>query len=73
MDWDRIERNWQHFKGNARRHWRKLTAAELDAIAGSRAELATHIQEAYRLSSEQAEAQLASWQQAQKERRGPRL
>ena len=69
MDWDRIERNWQHFKGNALRHWRKLSAAELDAIAGSRAELATHIQAAYRISSEQVERQLASWQQAQKERR----
>jgi len=69
MDWDRIERNWQHFKGNALRHWRKLSAAELDAIAGSRAELATRIQAAYRISSEQVERQLASWQQAQKERR----
>lgn len=68
MEWDRIERNWQHFKGNALRHWRKLSAAELDAIAGSRAELAIHIQAAYRLSSEQAELQLASWQRAQKER-----
>ena len=69
MDWDRIERNWQHFKGNALRHWRKLSAAELDAIAGSRAELAIHIQAAYSISSEQAERQLASSQQAQKERR----
>jgi uncharacterized protein YjbJ (UPF0337 family) len=69
MEWDRIAGNWQHFKGNALRHWRKLSAAELDAIAGSRTGLATHIQEAYSLSSERAEAQLASWQQAQKERR----
>jgi len=38
-------------------------------IAGNRAELATHIREAYGLSNEQTERQLASWQQAQKERR----
>ena len=68
MDWARIAGNWAHFKGNALRHWRRLTAAQLEAIAGSREQLATHIQEAYRLSSEQAEKQLASWQQAQKER-----
>ena len=68
MEWARIERNWPHFKDNALRHWRKLSAAQLDAIAGSREQLAAHIQEAYRISSEQAEKQLASWQQAQKER-----
>jgi uncharacterized protein YjbJ (UPF0337 family) len=68
MEWDRIAGNWQHFKGNAQRHWRRLTAEQLDAIAGSREQLAQHIQLAYRLSSEQALAQLASWQEAQKER-----
>ena len=47
---------------------RKLSVEQLDAIAGSREQLATYIREAYRLSSEQAEMQLASWQQAQKER-----
>jgi uncharacterized protein YjbJ (UPF0337 family) len=68
MEWARIAGNWEHFKGNALRHWRRLTAAQLDAIAGSRAQLATHIEQAYRLSCEEAERQLASWQQAQKER-----
>jgi uncharacterized protein YjbJ (UPF0337 family) len=69
MDWARIAANWEHFKGNAQRHWRKLSAEELDAIAGSREQLATHIERAYRLSLEEAEKQLDSWQQAQKERR----
>jgi uncharacterized protein YjbJ (UPF0337 family) len=68
MEWDRIERNWPHFKGNALRHWRKLTLNELETIAGSRAELATHLERAYGVSREQAEKELASWQQAQKER-----
>ena len=69
MEWERIEANWQHFKGNALRHWRKLTLDELDAIAGRREALATHLQQVYRVSAEQAEKELASWQQAQKERR----
>lgn len=68
MEWDRIAGNWRHFKGNALRHWRKLSAGQLDAIAGRREQLALEIQQAYRLSVEQAEKQLAAWQQAQKER-----
>jgi len=68
MEWARIAGNWPHFRANALRHWRKLSVEQLDAIAGSREQLATYIREAYRLSSEQAEMQLASWQQAQKER-----
>jgi uncharacterized protein YjbJ (UPF0337 family) len=69
MEWDHIAGNWQHFKGNALRHWRKLTAGQLDAVAGKREELASQIQQTYCLSGEQAEQQLASWQAAQKERR----
>ena len=68
MEWDRIAGNWRHFKGNALRHWRKLSAGQLDAIAGRREQLALEIQQAYRLSVEQAEKRLAAWQQAQKER-----
>jgi uncharacterized protein YjbJ (UPF0337 family) len=68
MEWDRIAGNWRHFKGNALRHWRRLSAGQLDAIAGRREQLALEIQQAYSLSVEQAEKQLAAWQQAQKER-----
>ena len=32
MEWDRIERNWSHFKGNARRHWTRLSEAQLEHI-----------------------------------------
>jgi uncharacterized protein YjbJ (UPF0337 family) len=69
MEWERIALDWQHFKGNALRHWRRLTAEQVDAVAGKREELASQIQQTYRLSGEQAEQQLASWQAAQKERR----
>jgi len=68
MEWARIAGNWPHFRANALRHWRKLSVEQLDVIAGSREQLAAYIREAYRLSSEQAEMQLASRQQAQKER-----
>ena len=68
MDWDRIERNWHHFKGNARRHWVKLSDKQLDAIGGKRERLAGKIQEVYGISTETAEKQLAAWQHAQKEK-----
>jgi len=68
MEWDRIEGKWQHFKGNALLHWGKLTVDQLDASSGKREQLARKIQEAYRISGEEAEKQLAAWQHAQKER-----
>jgi uncharacterized protein YjbJ (UPF0337 family) len=68
MDWERIEGNWAHFKGNARRHWSKLTDEQLELVAGKRDRLAGKIQEVYGVSSEIAEKQLAEWQRAQRER-----
>ena len=35
MNWERIEVNWKHFEGNAKRHWVKLSEEELEVIAGS--------------------------------------
>ena len=72
MEWHRIAGDWQHFKGNALRHWRRLTAEQVEAIAGKREQLAREVQQAYRLSSEQAELQVAAWQHAQKERHASR-
>ena len=67
MIWDRIERNWQHYKGNAKRHWAKLSDEQLELVAGNRDQLAGKIQEVYGVSKEIAEKQLESWQRAQKE------
>ena len=70
MEWDRIERNWSHFKGNARRHWTRLSEAQLEHIEGKRERLAASLEETYALSKESAEKQLAEWQNAQKDK-GP--
>jgi uncharacterized protein YjbJ (UPF0337 family) len=67
MNWERIELNWRHYKGNARRHWVKLSEEQLDFVAGNRERLADKIREVYGVSQEIAEKQLASWQGAQKE------
>jgi uncharacterized protein YjbJ (UPF0337 family) len=67
MNWDRIEGNWKQAKGTVKEKWGKLTDDQLDVIAGKRDLLAGKIQEAYGISKEDAEKQLAEWQDAQKE------
>jgi len=67
MNWDRIEGNWKQFKGNAKEQWGRLTDDQLDVIAGKRDNLAGKIQEAYGISKDETEKQLASWQQRMKE------
>ena len=67
MNWDRIEGNWKQFKGTAKQHWGKLTDSQLDVIAGKRDLLAGKVQEAYGVTKEDAEKQVATWEQAQKE------
>ena len=67
MNWDRIEGNWKQFKGSARQQWGKLTDDQLDVIAGKRAILAGKIQEAYGVTKEAAEQQLADWQTRMKD------
>jgi uncharacterized protein YjbJ (UPF0337 family) len=66
MNWERIEGNWEHYRGNAKRRWLKLTDEQLDLTWGKREELAAKIEQAYGISRDQAEKQLASWQGAQK-------
>ncbi len=39
MNWDRIEGNWNHAKGNIRQQWGKLTNDHLDMVAGKRDQL----------------------------------
>jgi uncharacterized protein YjbJ (UPF0337 family) len=63
MNWDRIEGNWKQFKGSALQQWAKLSGDQLDAIAGRREVLLGRIQELYGLSTEEAEKQLAAWQE----------
>jgi len=67
MNWDRIEGNWKQFKGNVKEQWGKLTDDQIDVIAGKRDNLAGKIQEAYGVSSEEAETQLHEWQQRMKD------
>jgi|SRR5689334_6890604 len=66
MNWDRIEGNWKQFKGNAKEQWGKLTDDQLEVVAGKRDNLAGRIQETYGISKDEAEKQLADWQERMK-------
>jgi uncharacterized protein YjbJ (UPF0337 family) len=67
MNWERIEGNWKQFKGTAKARWGRLTDHGLDAIAGRREQLSGHVQEAYGITRETAERQIAQWQRDQRD------
>lgn len=67
MNWDRIEGSWKQFRGNVKQRWGKLTDDQLDVIAGKREQLAGRIQEAYGITKDEADKQLADWEKLQKD------
>jgi uncharacterized protein YjbJ (UPF0337 family) len=62
MNWDRIKGNWKQVTGNVKSQWGKLTDDDLDVVAGHRDQLAGKIQERYGIAKDEAEKQLAAWQ-----------
>jgi uncharacterized protein YjbJ (UPF0337 family) len=62
MNWDRIEGNWTQLTGNVKEQWAKLTDDQLLAIGGKRDQLVGRIQEAYGITREETEKQVAAWQ-----------
>lgn len=67
MNWDRIEGNWKQFKGSVKQQWGKLTDDQIDVIAGKRDHLLGKIQESYGITKEEAQKQIAVWQDRQQE------
>ena len=67
MDWARIQGHWAHYKSLAGQRWARLSAVDLDLIAGRRELLAAHIQQTYGISKDAAQMQLESWQGQQRE------
>ncbi len=61
MNWDRIEGNWDQFKGQVRQQWGKLTDDDLDVIAGKRTELAGRIQARYGKQKDEVENEIDNW------------
>jgi uncharacterized protein YjbJ (UPF0337 family) len=61
MNWDRVEGNWQTFKGKVRQKWGKLTDDDLHVIEGKRTELSGRLQERYGYAKDEAEKNIDTW------------
>jgi uncharacterized protein YjbJ (UPF0337 family) len=61
MNWDRIEGNWEQFKGKIQQQWGELTDDDLDRVEGRQKELAGRIQERYGKTQEDAEREVNEW------------
>jgi uncharacterized protein YjbJ (UPF0337 family) len=62
MDWTLVEASWQRSRAEVRANWGRFTEAHLDLIAGSRARLASKIEEAYGVTGIEAERQIKSFE-----------
>lgn len=61
MNWDRVEGNWQQFKGKLREKWGELTDDDIDIIDGRREQLQGKIQERYGKQRDEAEREVDDW------------
>ncbi|WP_140626639.1 CsbD family protein [Methylibium rhizosphaerae] len=61
MNWDRVEGNWQQFKGKLREKWGELTDDDIDVIDGRREQLQGKIQERYGKQRDEAERDVDDW------------
>ena len=61
MNWDQIEGKWGQYKGQARQRWGKLTATDLQVIAGKKDVLLGKLQQLYGVAKEEAQKQIEAW------------
>jgi len=69
MNWDIDEGNWKQFRGKFKEQWGRLTDDQIDIIAGKRIALTGTIQEAYGISKDEAEKQIAVFEKLNKDMR----
>lgn len=62
MNWSQIESAWSDYKGDFQRHWSRIPRAQVASALGRREDLADKVQQAYGISKEETEAQIAEWQ-----------
>lgn len=62
MNWDQVAGDWKQFQGKVKTQWGKLTDDQLMTIAGKRQTLAGKIQEAYGVSTDEAEKQIKQFE-----------
>ena len=62
MNWSTIQSRWAEYRVAAKRRWGKLSEHQLQGTRGQREYLLKRVQEAYSLTAEEAERELADWQ-----------
>lgn len=62
MSWNKVEGNWNQFKGKVKEKWGELTDDELDQIAGKRDNLIGKIQEKYGIAEDEAEKRIKEFE-----------
>ena len=62
MSWNKVEGNWNQFKGKVKEKWGELTDDELDQIAGKRDILIGKIQEKYGIVENEAEKRIKEFE-----------
>ena len=67
MNWNIVEGNWKQFQGKVKTQWGKLTDDQIDVIAGKRVELAGKIQEAYGITTDEADKQIKAFEELNKD------
>jgi uncharacterized protein YjbJ (UPF0337 family) len=62
MSWNKVEGNWNQFKGKVKEKWGELTDDELDQIAGKRDILIGKIQEKYGIAEDEAKKRVKEFE-----------
>ena len=65
MNRDQLQGQWKQIMGEAKRQWGKLTDDDLQQIDGDHDKLVGTIQEKYGKSREEAEQEVAQWENSQ--------
>ena len=71
MNWTNIENGWTEYKASAKQQWNKLSDPQLNQTLGRRELLSSTVQDAYALSEEETERQVAAWQAKQFYKQAP--
>jgi uncharacterized protein YjbJ (UPF0337 family) len=66
MNWSTIQSAWPDYEKSVKKEWEKLTVEQVTGTLGKREHLSSRVQEAYNISKEESERQIAAWQERQR-------
>jgi hypothetical protein len=63
MNWIAAAAEWKLFRNEVRAHWPRLSGAQLEVVAGTRAHLAEQLRVSYGIARDEAERQICSFEE----------